>query len=458
MASINLLLIITYIVLSIVLVYVLPKKRKWYALLCTSIFFYYVLVGSKILFLILFSLIIYKAGFFIHKKRFRVTFIIIGILLPLIVSKFLISNSHFENYSSKHITFTSWSTILQIIGISYITFNAISYLIDIKKKFIKPEGNFFFLLLYLIYFPAIFSGPLHRFKYLTSQFKNITITSDSLSSGLRLILWGLFKNMVIAQRIFSIFVTLKSSDISGAYYLLLGLLFFLYLYCNFSSFIDFFQGVSQIFNIKLKNNFRNRIYVSASRQEFWKGWHITLNEWFRDYFFFMLAKKDKKRKYTDYILLLTFLLIALWHEISITLLIWGLCNASWIILEKKVDFQKFAYPKLRKLGGVFYHLFFSSLLALIFISNDFHSLFLKIFFTPSTFPIESMANHTNNIVIIMFSFLIMDYHFKKAKKERFDDYIGSKKTFNRWFIYFKLTLIILIFGATGGIDNYYILF
>lgn len=287
MVEFNLLLIILYIACSIVLLALFKKENKWKALLITSLGFYYILVGYKMLFLILLAYIIFRLGFVIHRNLSKIRLGVFCILIPLIIYKITGTGFHFENYTSKDFQILEvlrWSSLFQIIGLSYFTFNGISYLIDIKRKYIKPEKSFFLVLLYLIYFPTIFSGPLHRAKYLIPQFKNISISDTSISKGMRLILWGLFKNMVIAQRIFILINVLSNSEISGPYYLILGLLFFFYLYCNFSSFIDFFQGISQIFGIQLKDNFRNRVYFSSSRQQFWRGWHITLNEWFRDYF------------------------------------------------------------------------------------------------------------------------------------------------------------------------------
>ncbi|TSE08638.1 MBOAT family O-acyltransferase [Aquimarina algiphila] len=461
MVEFNLLLIIIYIICSIALVAFFPKEHKWKALLITSLVFYFLLVGYKILFLILLSFIIYRLSFIIYQNHFKIKIIILAILIPLIISKITNTGFHFENYSSKDIQsleWLKWSFTFKVIGLSYFTFNGISYLMDIKRKYMEPEKNFFLVLLYLIYFPAIFSGPLHRAKYLIPQFKNITISDLSISKGMRLILWGLFKNVVIAQRIFFLLNKLLNSEISGYYYFVLGLLFFFYLYTNFSSFIDFFQGISQIFGIQLKSNFRNRVYFSSSRQEFWKGWHITLNEWFRDYFFFVIAKHDKKRKYTNFLLLITFVLIALWHELTTTLLIWGILNGLWIIFEKKIDLTKLPYPKLRNSLGLIYHLLFSCILALIFISPNLIYLIEKIFITPPFIPIEITHKYLTNIAIILFSFIIMDYHYSKAKNERFDNYLHKKTMLNRWFIYIKLVMIILIFGLSPGVDNYYTLF
>lgn len=461
MVEFNLLLIFLYILSSIALLSFFSKENRWKALLITSLGFYYLLVGYKILFLVLLAFGIYKLGFTIHRDLSKIKIAVLIILTPLIIFKITATGFHFENYNTKSIQLSEWlkwSSLFKIIGLSYFSFNGISYLIDIKRKYIEPEKNFFLILLYLVYFPAIFSGPLHRAKYLILQFKNISVSDVSMSKGMRLILWGIFKNTVIAQRIFILIDILLNSEISGFYYLVLGLLFFFYLYSNFSSFIDLFQGISLIFGIQLKANFRNRVYFSFSRQDFWKGWHITLNEWFRDYFFFVIAKYDKKRKYTNILLLITFILIALWHELTLTLLIWGILNGMWIILEKKVDLKKIPYPKFRKKTGYLYHILFSCILALIFISPDLMYLIKKVFVTPSYIPIEIIKKQLVTIIVIISSFIIMDYHYYKAGNKRFDEYLQNKPMLNRWFIYMKLIMIILVFGLNAGINNYYTLF
>lgn len=464
MSQINLSLIIFYCIFSIILFFLFPKKNKWYSLLIASLLFYYFLIGVKVVFLLLFSLMIFGGGFLISKNHKATPLIIAFSVLPLILSKIILDGNHFEIYNNNNklieeqVAFFSLSNLLKIIGISYFTFNAVSYLLDIKKKFIKPQNNFFLLTLYLFYFPAVFSGPLHRAKYLFSEFKKVNVTNESISRGLRLILWGFFKNSVIAQRIFSLLISISSEEIGGFYYPILGLLFFLYLYCNFSSFIDFFQGVSQLFNVELKNNFKNRIYFSSSRREFWKGWHITLNEWFRDYFFFAIARKDKKRKYTNLFLLLTFILIALWHQLSFVLLIWGVLNGLWIILETKFLKKQQTYSTFRRIGGVLYHLFFSSFLALIFISKDISTLITKVFISENTISLTVLKEDELNILAIFLSFWIMDYHYRKANEQRFDSYLMNKSWMNRWFIYIKLIVIILVSGISLEIDNYYNLF
>lgn len=461
MTGINLSLVFLFVFSAIGLQQLFSAPNKWKALLITSLVFYGVLIGQKIIVVLILCALVYL---FSHADKLLKTkiWLPVGFLVMLlIIFKVSVSQNHFTNYSIEKVDFyelPNWYSWVQVIGLSYFVFNAISYLIDIKRQYVKPEKNFLLLTLYLIYFPAIFSGPLHRAKYLIDQFRYVEVTHESFSRGGRLMLWGLFKNIVIAKSLFTILFKFQQAEITGLYSLILGLLFFLYLYCNFSSFIDFFQGVSQLFSIRLKSNFGNRIYLSASRQEFWKGWHITLNSWFRDYFFFVVSKMDKKRRFTDLLLLLTFILIAMWHEISAVLLVWGLFNGLWIVMEKKFDFNSWHSSQYRKFLGICYHLIFSSLLALIFISPDLSFLFERLVLLPSKFPIELLQKFKSRLVLVLIAMVVMDYHYRKAKNARFDDYLHAEPRWYRWGVYVKLVILILALGNGGSIQNYYIRF
>jgi alginate O-acetyltransferase complex protein AlgI len=461
MTSINLIFISLFILATILSTHFLPATNKWQGLLATCLLFYFLLIGEKITIVLLLAAVVYAFSHLVRSQKSMLWMGLVLLLIPLLIFKGSSIGHHFDAYriqTSDPIDWSNSSSLFQIIGLSYFTFNAIGYLIDIKRNYISPEKNFFFLLLYLLYFPTIFSGPLHRVSYLFQEFRKIEITNHSLSNGLRLMLWGVFKNAVIAQRIFMLVLLFQNSEMGGPYYLIVGLLFFLYLYCNFSSFIDFFRGVSMLFGINLKNNFRNRVYLSSSRQQFWKGWHITLNEWFRDYFFFAVSKYDKKRRYIDILLLITFLLIALWHEFSIALVIWGFLNGLWIVTEKKFNFNKWSYPALRNIGGVLYHLSVASMLALIFISPNLSLLYQRIIIQPAQLPAHFFESYTVTILIAISCFGIMDYHYAKAKGSGFEEYVGKKPMPVRWLIYFKLVILILTFGTSGGVDNYYIQF
>ncbi len=461
METINLLIFGVFGLISLVIALVLKKADRWKGLLFTSLGFYYLLFDYKVLLLVALAVFLYYATFYVQKHPGRLLYIVLFFLAPLIAEKLINNSFHFNFDNSAAISWISdfsWKEIFSLVGLSYFTFNGLSYVIDVKRKYVDPERNFFLLLLYLTWFPSLLSGPLHRYKYLKEQFTNASITEQNISLGLRLVLWGLFKNMVIAQRLIYLVLTMAASELSGIYLVLTGLLFFLYLFVNFSSFIDIVQGISQVFNIRLKNNFHNRVYFSASRTRFWKGWHITLNEWFRDYFFFAIARHDRQKKYTDLILLLTFLLIALWHGFTFSLLFWGLLNGSWVILERRSGLLRPANSPVIKFLGTIYHLFFAAILALVFISPDILQTAEKLFSGPASFPASIIVAQEKNLLIIFLTFMVMDFHNARAGPQRIDVYLGKYPAIVRWLIYIKLILLIIFFGLSGSIANYYIRF
>ena len=456
MPGIDLLLLALYLLIGIFLVWLLDESRKWQGLLFTSLLFLAALLGIQLIFYVGLGALVYLLSF---RQRDSVSWGPVSVLLllmPLLLVKTMGAGSvSIANWSQVTESIFDNGNWFRLIGISYFTFNAVSYLVDVRRGYLEPEPNIGRLLLYLLYLPAFFSGPLHRAKYLFAQFAKIRIGADTLSAGFRLMLFGCFKQLVLAQRCKLLLTGLLKSAVSGWYYLLAGGLFFLYLYLNFSSFLDVLQGVSKMFNITLRSNFRNRIYLAHSRQHFWSGWHITLNEWFRDYFFFPLAKRDRSRRFTELILLATFVLIAMWHQVSLVFLLWGSLNASWIILEKKIDLQKLPWPRARRMAGVVYHLSIASLLALVFISNHLQALIDRLFKTQSRFPQEFMVQNRTNIAVIAATFLLLDQLYRAMGSRGFDEFLGTKSTTFRWATYLFIALLILVFGMMDRIENYY---
>ena len=461
MGGINILVFSLFIALTVMFCALIKKEHRWKVILLMSILFYTLLFQYKILLLLLLSILAFKGAHWIRKNKTTAYWVLPMLLLPLILEKMTGKGLHFS-ISVNDLTNLSktvrWTDFFQVIGLSYFTFNALSYVIDVKKRFIEPERDWARVMVYLLYFPTLLSGPLHRYKQLHNQFFNIKFTNENFSRGFRLILWGLFKNMVIAERVHFLLRTLSRQEITGIWALTNGFFFFLFLYLNFSSFIDIVQGVSQIFNIKVRNNFQNRIYLAASRQQFWKGWHITLNEWFRDYFFFFLAKYDRKRKYTDWLLLSTFVLIALWHGFTFELLVWGFCNGMWMIIERKLKIDDYPTTGVAKPLRLIYHMFFASVLAMIFISPDIGKTFSNLFLKMPSMPLDFLLGQARNLLIIVVAFGIMDFHYAKAGDQRIDEYLGTYNVWVRWFIYLKLAVLIAAFGSLGVIANYYIRF
>lgn len=446
-------LVFAYILLNLIGLKLVKQQHYWKVLLITSLIS--IIALSKLGFLVILGIVGLTYLFANAIKRgssFKAGMFGL-ILLPLLIKKIFIREYQFDEFVEQEL---SAQLLMQIVGLSYITFNAIGYLMDVKRRYITPQPDFFKLLLYLVYFPIVFSGPLTRAKHFFGQLENIQLERASIVSGLRLILWGVFKNIVIGTRLLVLMKILLRMELHGPSYLLVGFAFYLFLYCTFSSFINIFQGVSLIFNIQINENFKNRIYFSASREEFWKGWHITLNQWFRDYFFYEFIKYDKNRKYTNVLLFITFLMIALWHDFTWVFLTWGTLNATWLIAERKWRKRVTAKVNSRFLG-ILYHTTLASFLATIFISESITDLWTTLTnisaFTGSFEPVL-----VPNTLITLLLFVGMDFYEKRSKNIGIDKYIAKQPKWHRYTFYYALVLLILFLATSPNMMNYYNLF
>lgn len=443
---------ICFAVLSAFLLYLSPVQHRWKFLMLTCVLFYGFLSPLSLVVGLSIVLVTYFLSFRqkILKNHFKV--LLIFLLLPLLYQKVYLSNQLFTTYRVAQDT-DYW---LGLLSMSYITFNAIGYLMDVRRKYVVPQENLGKLVLYILYFPITFSGPLTRAQYFFDRVKEITIQRGNLVKGARHILWGSFKNLVVGARLFILLEVLVDMSLSGFWYLLVGLVFFLYLYTTFSSFISIFRGISLVFNIPLEQNFKPRIYLSASREEFWKGWHITLNNWFRDYFFYEIVRWDKKRKFTNLLLFITFLCIALWHNITWVFLVWGTLNATWLIAERK--FKK-AFPDYRspRILGTAYHLAISCVLATVFIAQDVQGLWNSYFEGDKT-DVDLRQLLMFNSVILVLSFGFMDYIERQTREIEIHQYLDQLNLFKRFSWYYLVIAATLFLKGNDELSNYYNLF
>lgn len=228
-----------------------------------------------------------------------------------------------------------------IMGVSYISFQVISYTVDVWRGKYAPERNLLRYSLFVTYLPHVFIGPIERYDHFReTAFHKRRISWDDLSAGCARILWGAFKKLVIASRA-GVVVAAVSGDpeaYRGAYALLALFMYSIQIYADFSGGIDMVLGVSRMLGIRLSENF-DVPYFSQSVQEFWRRWHITLGSWLKDYVYIPLGgnRRGKMRKYLN--LIITFLVSGLWHGFSYVL--WGLLNGIFVCVGEKLK-TKFA--------------------------------------------------------------------------------------------------------------------
>ncbi|MCM1388377.1 MAG: hypothetical protein NC231_13695 [Bacillus sp. (in: Bacteria)] len=230
-------------------------------------------------------------------------------------------------------TALAWKLVLPL-GMSFFTFQNVSYIVDIYRGKVAPEKNFWHYLLYASYFPYIVSGPINRYEKIGSQLvAGHSFDKDTFYQGMLRILWGYIKKMVIADRA-AVFV----DEVFGHYYMYRGLfiifavlLFSLQLYMDFSGCMDIVLGVSKLFGIEMAENFRVP-YGAVTTSEFWRRWHMSLTSWFRDYLYIPLGgnRKGTVRKYLN--IMVVFLFCGMWHGAGITFLIWGFLNGLYQVV------------------------------------------------------------------------------------------------------------------------------
>lgn len=325
-----------------VLYFLLPHKFRWIHLLIASCIFYIAFIPVYILILFFTILIDYAAGIFIEnstkgkRKLFLVMSLVanIGVLAVFKYYNFFIENIN-ELLHAAHIS-THTLPLLNIIlpiGLSFHTFQAMSYTIEVYRGNQKAERHLGIYSLYVMFYPQLVAGPIERPQNLLHQFKEKHYYShQQLLDGLRLMLWGFFKKVVIADRL-SLYVNPVFNHPDHYHYLnlIIATLFFtVQIYCDFSGYSDIAIGAAKTMGFHLMTNF-NRPYFSKNIQEFWKRWHISLSTWFKDYLYISLGgnRVPVNRMYLN--VAIVFVVSGFWHGANWTYIIWGALHAFFIV-------------------------------------------------------------------------------------------------------------------------------
>lgn len=333
-------------------------NHKWQnRLLLAASYFFYGSWNWKFLSLIILSTVVdYFVGLKLgrtqdHKKRKQLLFLSMCVNLGILaVFKYFnfFSDSLMTILSEIGIS-TNWTTlnIILPVGISFYTFQTMSYTIDIYKKELEATENFFDFALFVSFFPQLVAGPIERAKCLLPNVLNKRIiTYDLISRGLFLILIGLFKKIVIADGVApSVNAVFNSTGNVGALDIILATyLFALQIYCDFSGYSDIARGVSKMMGFELMTNFKMP-YFSKSPSEFWNRWHISLSSWLRDYLYIPLGGNKKGTVNTYKNLMITMLLGGLWHGAAWNFVLWGLYQGIILILYRLIRLDKI-YKKI----------------------------------------------------------------------------------------------------------------
>jgi alginate O-acetyltransferase complex protein AlgI len=337
-----------------------PPEKRWLLLLLASYLFYFFWKPWFAVILGYCSLLSWLAGIAItensgiNRKKAILAAAIILNLMPLFFFKYFnfINDSLLNFFKLTGIKYAiPHLDILLPVGISFYTFQAISYCVDVYKEKIKAEPNIGIFALYLAFFPKLISGPIERGANLLPQLhQRIFFDSGRFLSGMELFFWGVFKKMVIADRL-GMYVDMVYShpqDYWGRTAIIATWFFALQIYCDFSAYMDMAIGCGRIFGIELSRNF-NFPYLAGSVAEFWQRWHITLTSWFRDYVYIPLGGNRLSSGRWFFNIMAVFLLSGLWHGAAWNFVWWGALHGLFYLFGK-VTLQ--ARGRLREILGI----------------------------------------------------------------------------------------------------------
>ena len=324
-----------------VVFFLLPYKFRWCHLLVASCYFYMAFVPVYILILLFTIVIDYIAGIMIEnatdkqRKPYLVMSIIanVGVLAFFKYYNFFAINVN-DVFTVAGVHFRApFLKILLPIGLSFHTFQAMSYTIEVYRRKQKAEKHFGIYALYVMFYPQLVAGPIERPQNVLHQFhEKQDFTYDNAVKGLRLMLWGLFKKIVIADRLSGITDQIfndphKYSGVALA----IGAIFFSFqIFCDFSGYSDIALGSARVMGFKLMTNF-NKPYHSRSISEFWKRWHISLSTWFRDYLYISLGGNRVSIPRTYFNMFIVFLVSGFWHGANWTFIVWGGLHGTFIV-------------------------------------------------------------------------------------------------------------------------------
>jgi D-alanyl-lipoteichoic acid acyltransferase DltB (MBOAT superfamily) len=364
--------------------------------------------------------------------------------------------------------------VLLPVGISFYTFQTLSYSIDVYRGKKKPERHLGIFALYVAFFPQLVAGPIERSTRLLPQLvKKYNLDYNRIIDGLQLMMWGFFKKLVIADRVAHLVnkVYNDPTSFTGAAFILATYFFAFQIYCDFSGYSDIAIGAARVFGIDLMKNFK-RPYFADSIRDFWKRWHISLSTWFRDYFYKTLGgnKVTKWRWY--YNILIVFVISGLWHGANWTFLIWGGLHGSYYLisywtasLRSSVNtwMRLDRLPVLQKIIRVFITFNLVSFAWIFFRANTVTDAFYIIsnIYTNVGYVLANitaigtgqgiisaslgMGKYDIYISILAIFLLLLVEIFQRTHS--FRDWVNSKPIVLRWSFYYLVMFSILLFGV-----------
>ncbi len=439
-------------------------------ILLAASYFFYGLWDWRFLFLIVASsLVDYFAALaikgsesFSRKKIFLYSSIIwnLGVLFLFKYYNFFIDEfALLFNMQQGEYAFSTLNLILPV-GLSFYTFQTMSYTIDVYKNRVSPTNNLLNFLCFVGFFPQLVAGPIEKASDLLPQFsKKRSFNTDQVKEGLRQILWGLFKKMVIADNAAYVvnMVYASPEDYGSLSLLYASVLFFFQIYGDFSGYSDIAIGTAKLFGFKLSKNF-NIPYLAKSVTEFWQRWHITLTRWFTDYVYFPIIQKNlRSNTRRNIAVYLTMGLIGLWHGADWTFVIFGLFQGFLIVLERTPltkNRKSSLFHKSLKLSFLLplFFVLIASLSSILFRSQNIDDAWVVVQRILSFIPSTQISQLINKYFLIFTALMLISEILTRHKDfplSQLEKYIRRPL---RWIIYY--IFIFIIFQYAGFQEDF----
>jgi len=323
--------------------FLLPHRFRWMLLLAASCYFYMAFIPKYILILAITITVDYFAGLGLEKFEGRTKRWVL--MASILTNIGMLAFFKYFNFANENLAllakFVGWNyplhslAIILPIGLSFHTFQSLSYTIEVYRSNQKAEHNFGYLALYVMYYPQLVAGPIERPQNILHQLHTEQrFEYRRVTDGLKWMAWGMFKKIVVADRMV-LFVNPVYNDPTshnGPALVFATLAFAIQIYCDFSGYSDIALGSAQVMGVKLMKNF-DHPYFARSISEFWRRWHISLSTWFRDYVYIPLGGNRAAKPRWAFNLFLTFLISGLWHGADWTYIIWGALHGLYFIFS-----------------------------------------------------------------------------------------------------------------------------
>ena len=453
-----------------------PRRYRWGVLLASSYYFYMSWNAKYVLLILLTTVVSYGTALFIERTQSRkkrkffmgcALLVCLGLLVFFKYFNFL-SSSVTQILKSLSLPMSEITLNLILpVGISFYMFQTLGYVIDVYKGKTGACTHFGRYAVFVSFFPLLLAGPIERAEHLLPQLeKEHSFHADKAVSGAKLIAWGYFKKIAIADIVISCVDAVYSQPHSYTG-LALAVATFLYafqVYCDFSGYSDIARGVARLLDIDLMTNFKSP-YFAASLKEFWSRWHISLSTWFRDYIYIPLGGSRAGAWRTRFNLLVTFLVSGLWHGASWTFVIWGGLHGLGQIIEKEWKKRFPGSGKKRRLPGILMTFAFVSVTWIFFRANSLSDAWYVLthmldgILQPLTYLKDGyvslraagLMQSTDLTLVFVWIGILLAHDYIELKQDAWEWLARFKKPV-RYAFYFGILFIILYTGSLGSMN------